>query len=304
VKASVDKFGLSAHADANEMMRFVETMNPTYTLLVHGDDDAWHALVEKIHPRFHPMLSENGETYPFEKRKDGRGVLGKRYKRNTEQERLRTYIGQVLLYQKGDGKPLKFGLCQNAHPKFQMLHCDTPKGKMDRIEVSYLADSLGPWNESIDTFSKAAIDVLTFSRPYLEKINWDRLPDYTLSLAEIFNRLEVNDVRKRFATALALQSIPSEHRHVDIEGRIGYRLNDDLRFQLSNMDLPIQAINMNANHAMDLVRQYFSGDTNFIRCGIQEPGTDNEHMLLSFDFPTRITEQERKQVKKEIKKQT
>lgn len=82
------------------MMRFVEAMAPTYTLLVHGDDDARQSLVNKIHPRFHPMLSENGETYPFTKRENGKGVVGKRYKRNSEQERLRSYIGSVLLYQK------------------------------------------------------------------------------------------------------------------------------------------------------------------------------------------------------------
>lgn len=304
VNCSVDKFGLSAHADANEMMRFVETMEPTYTLLVHGDEEARHSLVNKIHPRFHPMLSENGETYPFTKRKDGKGVVGKRYKRNSEQERLRNYIGSVLLYQKENGKPFKFGLCQNVHPKMGTLHCETPKGKMDKIGAGQIAETLGPWSESIDKFADAANEVLTFSRPYLEKINWDLLPDYTVSLQEIFDRLQINEVHKQFAVALALQGIPGEHRHVDMEGRIGYKLTNEVRFQLSNLALPIQAIKMNANHAMDYIRTYITGDSRFYRCGVQEMGMETEHILLSFVFPDSISEAEQKQMSKDIKKQT
>ncbi|WP_080873328.1 MBL fold metallo-hydrolase [Oceanobacillus timonensis] len=304
VHCNVAKFGLSAHADASEMTRFVEAMNPTYTLLVHGDEEARHSLADKIHPRFHPMLSENGETYPFTKRKDGKGVVGKRYKRNNEQERLRNYIGSALLYQKEAGKPFKFGLCQNVHPKIATLHCETPKGKMDKVGAGQVAETLGPWSESIDTFAEAAVDVLTYSRPYLEEINWDLLPDYTLSLQEIFEHLQIKEPRKQFAVALALQSIPLEHRYVDIEGRIGYQLNKTLRFQLSNFDLPIQAIKMDANHSMDYIRSYFDGHPRFLRCGVQEMGTENEHILLSFDFPDSISEAEQKQIRQDIKNGT
>ncbi|GGB56492.1 hypothetical protein GCM10011409_37590 [Lentibacillus populi] len=304
VNCLVDKFGLSAHADASEMTRFIETLDPTYTLLVHGDDDARSSLANKIHPRFQPVLVENGETYPFEKRKEGKGIVGKKYKRNREQERLRSYIGSVLLYKKESSQALKFGLCQNVHPKIATFFCETPKGKLDKVESVRVAETLGPWNASIETFAEAATDVLTFSRPYLEDVNWDLLPDYIVSLQEVFTLLQVENEAQQFAIALALQSIPDEHRHVDPEGRIGYKLDKNLRFQLSNLDLPIQAIKMNANYAMDLIRTYFAEHPRFLRCGVQQNGTEQEHILLSFDFPKSITDREREQIKRDIRKRT
>ncbi|TFJ94129.1 MBL fold metallo-hydrolase [Lentibacillus salicampi] len=304
VNCRVDKFGLSAHADASEMTRFLETLDPTYTLLVHGDDDARTALEDKIHPRFHPVLTENGETYPFEKRKEGKGVTGKRYKRNREQERLRSYIGHVLLYQKDTDNTLKFGLCQNVHPKMATFYCDTPKGKLDKVASAMVLDTLGPWSLPIDDFSEAAKDVLTFSRPYLKNIDWDVLPDYIMSLQEIFQKLQVTDEAQQFAIALALQSIPDTQKHVDREGRSGYKLNKDITFQLSNLALPIQAVKMNANHAMDAVRDYFAGNTHFLKCGVKENGTENEYLLLSFDFPGSITKVDQRQITADIKQQT
>ncbi|GGJ90401.1 hypothetical protein GCM10007063_11230 [Lentibacillus kapialis] len=304
VTCRVDKFGLSAHADASEMTRFIEALDPTYTLLVHGDEDARTSMRDKIHPRFHPLLVENGESYPFEKRKDGKGVAGKKYKRNREQERLRKHIGSVLLYKKEGKQAYKFGLCQNVHPKIATLFCETAKGKADKVEAGRVAETLGPWGLSIDAFAQMAENVLTFSRPYLNDINWDLIPDYTLSLQEIFERLQINDEARQFAVALALQSIPDDHRHMDREGRIGYKLDKDLRFRLSNLDLPIQAIKMNPNHAMDFVRSYFADNPRFLRCGIQNNGTQSEHILLSFDFPDSISDSERKYVTQVIKNRT
>ncbi|MFZ3578041.1 MBL fold metallo-hydrolase [Virgibacillus sp. DJP39] len=304
VNCRVDKFGLSAHADANEMTRFIETLEPTCTLLVHGDDDARASLADKIHPRFQPVLTENGETYSFEKRKNGGGIVGKRYKRNRQQEQLRRHIGSILLYKKEEGQAYKFGLCQNVHPKIATFFFETPKGKFDKVEATRVAETLGPWNLSTEKFTEVAIAVLTYSRPYLENVNWDLLPDYIVSLQEAFRLLQVEDVAQQFAVALALQSIPDEHRHVDLEGQIGYKLNNDLRFQLSNLDLPIQAIKMNANHAMDSVRSYFAEHPHFLRCGVQQNGSDTEHILLSFDFPKSISDAERKQMMTDIKKQT
>ncbi|WP_373893866.1 MBL fold metallo-hydrolase [Virgibacillus sp. CBA3643] len=304
VNARVDKFGLSAHADANEMTRFIETLEPTYTLLVHGDDDARESLAEQIHPRFNPILVENGETYPFEKRKSGRGVVGKRYKVNREQERLRRHIGSVLLYKKEGDETYKFGLCQKVHPKTAILFCETPKGKMDKVEASRVAESLGPWNQSIETFKETADHVLKFSRPYLEGVNWDLVPEYTVSLQEVFRHMDIKDTTQQFAIALALQSIQDEHRHIDPEGKIGYRLDAELRFKLSNLDLPIQAVKMNPNHAMDAVRSYLQGHPRFLRCGVQEAGTSSEHLLLSFDFPGGVAEAERKKIRLDMKRQT
>lgn len=304
VKARVDKFGLSAHADASEMTRFIESLEPTYTLLVHGDDEARSELSDKIHPRYNPMLVENGETYPFEKRKSGKGVVGKKYRINREQERLRQLIGNVLLYQKDGEDTLKIGLCQNVHPKTAMLFIDKPKGKVDRIEAAQLVENVGKWNLPIEDFQEAAEAVFTYSRPYLQKINWDKAPEYTASLQEMFQKLEVDDAKAQFAVALALQSIPDKYRDVDPEGTNGYKLTSELRFKLSNLDMPIQAIKMNPNHAMDMVREFLEDHPRFLKCGIQEMGTETEHILLSFDFPRGITEEERKQIRLKVKEDT
>ncbi len=69
VQCRIGKYGLSADADANEMDRFIQTLNPTHTLLVHGDDEARSQLAQKLSPRYKPLLVENGETYQFDRRK-------------------------------------------------------------------------------------------------------------------------------------------------------------------------------------------------------------------------------------------
>lgn len=304
VLCKVDKIGLSAHADANEMTRFIESIAPTYTLLVHGDDDARIALSGKIHPRFNPILTENGEMYPFEKRKSGKGIVGKRYRRNNEQEKLRGKIGSVLLYKKEGAEAFKFGICQNVHPKTAVLFCETPKGKIDRIDMNQIADTLGPWNLSIERFSEAANKVLTYCRPYLENIDWDHAPDFTASLQEIFQALKLTDESSQFAVALALQSIPDEYRDVDPDGTIGYRLNESLQVKLNHFDMPIQAIKMNANHTMDFIRSYLVENPRFLRCGVKENGTAGEHILLSFDFPDGIMPAERENIANDVMKKT
>lgn len=55
---------------------------------------------------------------------------------------------------------------------------------------------------------------------------------------------------------------------------------------------------------MDDVRTYFDGDVRFYRYGVQEIGMESEHILLSFVFPDSISEKERKQISKDIKKRT
>lgn len=304
VKCRVDKFGLSAHADANEMTRFIETLEPTYTLLVHGDEDARTSLANQIHPRFHPILVENGETYPFDKRTEGKGVVGKRYKVNPEQDILRKRIGSVLLYKKADGQNLKFGICQNVHPKTATFFCETPKGKVDRVERTRVVESLGVWNLAMEDFKETAEKVLDFSRPYLADVDWEVIPDHTYSLQEIFRLLQFKDEKQQFAVALALQSIPETDRHVDPEGTIGYRLDNTMKSKLNQFALPIQAIKMNPNQAMDFVRSELEGHPRFLKCGVQQQGTEEEHILLSFDFPDGVTNAERKRLTTKIKQHT
>ncbi|WP_231633071.1 MBL fold metallo-hydrolase RNA specificity domain-containing protein [Numidum massiliense] len=57
------QYGLSAHADAMEIARFVEGLKPTHTLLVHGDDAARYQQAQRIDPQFGPTLVENGVNY-------------------------------------------------------------------------------------------------------------------------------------------------------------------------------------------------------------------------------------------------
>jgi Cft2 family RNA processing exonuclease len=304
VNCRVEKIGLSAHADASEMTRFIETLEPTYTLLVHGDDDARISLADKIHPRFHPILVENGETYPFEKRTSGKGIFGKRFQVNREQELLRQKIGSVLLYKKEGAETFKFGICQNVHPKTATFFCETQKGKLDRIEASNVMETLGMWSLTIETFKEVTEAVLTFSRPYLGHINWDLVPGYIVSLQEIFRFLNITEAKQQFAVALALQSIPDNHRYTDPEGTVGYKLDAKLRFKLNNLDLPIQAIKMNPNHALDVVRTYMDDHPRFLKCGVQQNGMDDEHILLSFDFPKGVSKDERELISKKIEQQT
>ncbi|GAY78405.1 metallo-beta-lactamase family protein, RNA-specific [Sporolactobacillus inulinus] len=60
VKCRVDKYGLSAHGDAGELTRFISMIRPAKTLIVHGDDEARTALLERIDRRSHPLLTETG----------------------------------------------------------------------------------------------------------------------------------------------------------------------------------------------------------------------------------------------------
>jgi Cft2 family RNA processing exonuclease len=304
VNCRVDKFGLSAHADANEMTRFIETLDPTYTLLVHGDEEARTSLATQIHPRFNPILVENGETYPFEKRKAGKGVVGKRYQVNREQDLLRKKIGSVLLYKKEGTETLKFGLCQNVHPKTATFLCETPKGKMDRVDAAAVVETLGSWNLAIEDFKETAEKVLTFSRPYLVGIHWERVSGPIYALQEIIRLLKLTDEAQQFAVALALQSIPDTCRHMDAAGTVGYKLDKSIRTNLQKLELPIQAIKMDPNNAMDVVRNYFSGHPRFLKCGVQQLGTANEHMLLSFDFPGGVSMEEREQIASDLLERT
>ncbi|MDW0110490.1 MBL fold metallo-hydrolase RNA specificity domain-containing protein [Sporosarcina aquimarina] len=179
VKCRIGKYGLSAHADANKMDRFIRTLEPTYTLLVHGDDEARQRLSEVLDTRYNPILVENGETCPFDKRTSGKGVKGKRYTPVNSHAQLKSKVGQVVLYQKEMGGAWKFAICTGIHPKTNTLHCQTFKGKSVRLQMIEVTDFLGNWNGPIDELKQAAQDVTAFSRPFVEVLNWN--------LAEIGN---------------------------------------------------------------------------------------------------------------------
>ena len=69
VKSSVAKYGLSAHADANEIAGLIEQINPRQIVLVHGEGQSRPALSEtlrRVGGRFRPIhLPRTGDTLTF-----------------------------------------------------------------------------------------------------------------------------------------------------------------------------------------------------------------------------------------------
>ncbi|WP_257347271.1 MBL fold metallo-hydrolase [Pseudalkalibacillus decolorationis] len=304
VSCQIGKYGLSAHADAEEMNRFIESLKPTYTLLVHGDDDARNELGNKIDPRFNPILTENGESYPFKKRKSGKGIVGKRYRTSREHTQLRDKIGSLILYRETDEQPLKLVICTGVRPKANTLMCQTLKGKTVHLAPNQIHETVGKWNKSMEELEEAVQRVFTFSRPYIENINWSLIPDRIVSLQEIYKALQITTAEEQLAIALALQAIPNEHRHLDPERTVGYKLTDELKKALTILDLPIQALKTNPTFAMDSVREQLKDHPRFIRCGVEHPGTDRESLTISFDFPDGVTKDEREKIAENVLQQT
>ncbi|WP_062108669.1 MBL fold metallo-hydrolase [Bacillus niameyensis] len=303
VKCRIGKYGLSAHADANEMNRFVQTLDPTYTLLVHGDDDARNQLSTIIDPKYHPTLVENGETYPFEKRKSGKGVIGKR-NRNKTNSVLREKIGSLLFYQKESGGTFKLALCLHVQPKTNTLICQTLKGNQKRISLGQIKETIGQWNRSFEELSEAADKVLAFSRPYLIKIDWATLPNKTLTLEEVFHILQLDDIKNQLAAALALQSLPETAIKQVQPGVMAYNLDETVKKRLTKLDLPIQGLRVNPARALEVIRKEWTDHSHFIRCGADNLGTAAETITIYFDFPDAVSEEERWEITEKVKEET
>ena len=304
VKCRIGKYGLSAHADANEMNRFIQTLNPTHTLLVHGDDDARSRLADLIDPRFQPILVENGESYSFEQRKSGKGVAGKRYKTNEENMKLRDRIGSLLLYLSENDQHFKLAICTGIHPKTNSLICQTLKGKQLKLGLEQIAETVGSWNRSIEELREAAGEVFSFSRPFLENRNWSDLPDQALSLEQIFKLLHVFEIKDKLAIALALQSIPKGNRYKESTGQNIYLLNQEIKQMLNDLELPIQALMVNPAAAMEIVRGLLEAHPRFMRCGVDGIGTEEERLTIYFDFPRAVSESEKDVLHERIRKET
>ncbi|MGG0642672.1 MBL fold metallo-hydrolase [Sporosarcina gallistercoris] len=292
VKCRIGKYGLSAHADANEMDRFIRTLEPTYTMLVHGDDEARQRLSEVLDFRYKPILVENGETYPFDKRTSGKGVKGKRYTPVDSHAHLKSKVGQVVLYQKETGGVWKFAICTGIHPKTNTLHCQTFKGKSLQLQMNEVTEFLGNWNGPIDELKQAAQDVTAFSRPFVERLNWNLAEIGNHSFDQLVEILGVSDMEDRIALAISLQGTPEENRSRS-EGTTFYKLTEETKRKLKELDLPIQGLRMNQMAAMETVRALFSEEPRFLRCGVQGLGTQEETIVVSFDFPDVVTDEER-----------
>lgn len=296
VNCQVGKYGLSAHADASEMNRFVQALQPTYTLLVHGDDGAREQLSNVLDSKYHPILVENGEVYPFEKRSSGKGIVGKRYQ-SQEDATLKNKIGSLLLYQKDSEEVYKLAICVSVHWKTKLLICQTLTGKQIKLSLAQVKETICSWNRSIDELKQAADEVLNFSRPYLEKINWTLLPDGNYSLPTIFQTLQLDCIKSQIAVALAVQSIREE-------AEPNYPFNRQTKEQLTNLDLPIQGIRLNPAHAMEKVRSRLADHPRFMRCGVDYLGTEQETLTIYLDFPHALLEIERQTIATTLSSET
>ncbi|WP_391206706.1 MBL fold metallo-hydrolase [Psychrobacillus sp. L4] len=304
VKCRIGKYGLSAHADANEMNRFIQTLKPTYTLLVHGDDEARSRLGELIDTRFEPILVDNGESYSFEKRKSGKGIVGKRYTGNESTMKLREKIGSLLLYRSEGEEALKFAICTGIHPKTKSFICQTLKGKPVQLQAEQVVETIGRWDGPIDELVEAANEVLSFCRPILEKISWTKLPKEELSLSMTFELLRLVELKEKLAVALALQYLPEVNRRKGIDGTVLYSMDEQVEMALERMTLPIQGIKMNATAAMEIARDKFVDHPRFMRCGVNNIGTNQEQLMVYFDFPDVIVEKERMDIIEYFKRET
>ncbi|MGN7479185.1 MBL fold metallo-hydrolase [Solibacillus silvestris] len=291
VKCRVGKYGLSAHADASEMNRFVQTLQPTYTLLVHGDDTAREQLSNLIDEKFNPMLVENGEKYPFEKRKSGRGVVGKRY-RQQPNHALNDKVGGVLLYQEAANDPCKLAICVGTHMKTNTLVCHTLKGKQIKLTLLQVKEMVGYWNRSITELQSVTGEVLNFSRPVILELDWTNLSEGSYTFDELVQIVGAQTIQQQIAVALVAQALPASHA----DGRNVYLFSKELQEQLLSLVLPIQGLRLNANNALDHVRAYFDEHPRFIRCGADFIGTEKEQITIYFDFPDAISKQERARI--------
>ncbi|MGG5252352.1 MBL fold metallo-hydrolase [Neobacillus sp. SM06] len=303
VKCRIGKYGLSAHADANEMKRFIEMLQPTYTLLVHGDDDARGRMAELIEQRFNPILVENGQTYPFEKRKSGRGVVGKRYHLSDLALRYREKIGKVLLYRPENEPSVKLAICTGFQPKTNSFNCLTLKGKQLKLPVDQVAETIGGWNRSMEELSERTGKVLSFTRPLLEKIDWNDLPNQTLSLSEVCEILHLKSIEEQLAASIALQSLATDHRFLQ-NGIVYYKINPAIKAQLTRLELPVQGLKLNPAAAMETVRTLLADHPRFLRCGVDDLGTKEERITIYFDFPDAVSEKERKEIFSQVKNET
>lgn len=304
VKCQVGKYGLSAHADAGELNRFIGMVLPTHTLLVHGDDEARAALNDRIDRRFRPALSENGESYSFVHGKSAEEAFHRRHPENDPALALKEKIGCLILYRKDGSDQFRLALCTGVYGRTRSLICQAPKGKQVRLSLDQATETIGYWNRSFDELQNDSDEVLAFSRPFLKNIRWADIKEGIWTFAEIVSMcLPEDDLKLRLSAALALQALPAPFRTRD-HGSVRYLIDRESRQLLSDLQLPVQALKMNATLAMDEIRGIFTGHPHFIRCGADALGTDDEHITLYFDFPDTIGSEERQNLSDKIREAT
>ncbi|SFX75148.1 RNA-metabolising metallo-beta-lactamase [Thermoactinomyces sp. DSM 45891] len=300
VQCRVDKYGLSGHADSLELTRFIEKTNPTHTLLVHGDDDARNQLSHQIDHRFNPTLVENGTTYTFEKRSSGKGVKGKRYRVDPELVSLQSKIDHILLVEEDPAKPPRAILCTRVHPKTKALS-GYVIGKDRSIQVTpqQILETIAPWNLSMKSLEKKVTKVKKCSRPYLQGMAWQELKEGIYTIQSIYESLQIEDMKYKLAVAYALLSIPAESQFQH-SGERAYRLSRQTLTSLEKLELPIPYIKQNHTQALERVRQELEEHPRFLKCGIDQMGTENAKVMIHFDFPDAVDEKERVEISQHL----
>ncbi|RXZ79869.1 MBL fold metallo-hydrolase [Paenibacillaceae bacterium] len=312
VACRVDKYALSAHADAMEMTRFIEQLAPAHTLLVHGDDDARSQLAQRLDHRFGPVLVDNGETYTFEPRASGKGSKGKKYRYGQAETGLEGWIGQVLLVRQTDGERLIYPvICTGVFGKTRTLNCqDLRKQRMVKIIVSEVVETLGMWAGSIQELEEILLGISKFSRPELERMNWGLLQDgHQYDLGEVCERLGAEDIGQRFAVALALLALPdrliSRVSNTDGSALPRYGIDDAALNALQTLQLGIQGLHMDMATALDTARELLQDHARFLRCGGEvNAGTVQPEIVLYFDFPDAVEPTERSEIAAVLERKT
>lgn len=302
VRCRVDKYGLSAHADAGELTRFIGMVKPAHTLLVHGDDDARAALSERIEHRYQPTLSENGETYTFLPRSAGAGKISSNASRRDQA--LNSKIGHLILYKTDGTGDFHLALCTGVYGRTHSLVCQTTKGKQVKLSLEQIAETVGPWNRSFDELQSESDEVFDFSLPFLKKVDWSNLQEGQWTFTEIaVTCLPEDELKQRLAAALALQSLPGPFKMLK-DGIVRYRIGDESLRMLTHLALPVQGLKMNVTKAMDQIREILRDNPHFIRCGADDLGKGSEHITLYLDFPDIAGSDERHQLTESVYKST
>ena len=308
VRCRIDKYGLSAHADAMEMVRFIEELGPAHTLLVHGDDDARFQLAEKIDPRFGPLLVENGITYPFSPRVSGKGVKGKKYGNHEKQIELDRWIGHNLLLRDAK-RQLYPAICIGVHGKTRTLICQSFHKKTSiKVTPSEVSETLGKWDGSVLELEESLSATLKYCRPLLTQINWMSLQkNQHYALEEICSALGTTGMDHRLAVSLALHALPESNVYrVKTDGidLPRYMMDEQALISLQEMKLPIQGSRMDMAAALDKTRELLQGHPRFVRCGAEGLDTSEPILVVHFDFPDAVGDEERRQIAEEVFEQT
>lgn len=307
VRCRFDKFGLSAHADAMEMTRFIEQLHPAHTLLVHGDEHARYELSQRLDPAHGPLLTENGQSYDWDAISHD-GGNGRSALRSHSQSGLEDWVGEVLLLRDSSGK-LYPVICIGSHSKMRILNCQTLRKKaIVKASPSDVIESLGKWNGTAGELEEALAEASGYVRPWLRQLRWEqvRLPAKA-PLDDLCAAIGADTIAHRFAAALALLALPASYAQTMRQsGRDWnlYHLDEAAISALTSLALPIQGKRMDPATALNVVRDELGAYPRFARCGAEGLEGDQPALVIFFDYPDAVTAEERERIAADIQEKT